>query len=71
MCTKYSQGRCTRELSRCTGLCAASFYDTKLVHFLTMCNEKIQWTKKEILVYNKEKGKTEKLEFLRLNINND
>ena len=30
----------------CPNLCAISVYDTKPVHFITMCNENIEWVKK-------------------------
>ena len=39
----------------CPDLCAVSIYDTKPVHFLTMCNTAIKWIVKKKRVYNKEK----------------
>ena len=57
--------------TECPDLCAVSVYDTKPVHFLTMCNEKIEWVKKTRKVFNKEKKKVEKINFLRLNVNDD
>ena len=56
---------------KCPQLCAVSVYDTKPVHFLTMCNDSIKWIKKEQKVYNKEEGKSQNIEFLRLNVNDE
>ena len=35
----------------CPSLCAVSVYDTKTVHFLSMCNSAIHWIKKSRQVY--------------------
>ena len=56
---------------KCLDLCAVSVYDTKPVHFLTMCNNNIKWVEKERKIYNKNTGKKEKANFLRLNVNDD
>ena len=55
----------------CPEMCAVSVYDTKPVHFLTMCNRAIKWIKKKREVFNKGKNITEKIRFLRLNITDD
>ena len=55
----------------CPNMCAVSVYDTKPVHFITMCNEKIEWIKKSRKVYNKAKKKVESVSYLRLNVNDD
>lgn len=55
----------------CPDLIAASVYDTKPVHFISMIAECIQWIVKERLVYNVDTGKSEVLRFLRLNVNDD
>ncbi|CAB9519576.1 unknown protein [Seminavis robusta] len=55
----------------CPDLVAASVYDTKPVHFLSMIAPSIQWVKKERQVYNVDSGRVEKMGFLRLNINDD
>jgi hypothetical protein len=52
-------------------LVATSVYDTKPVHFLSMSCSRIQWIIKSWLVYCVDTQTTEKLEFLRLNINDD
>jgi hypothetical protein len=53
----------------CPAMVAASVYDTKPVHFLSMMCESIQWVVKERLVYNVETEMMEVLRFLRLNVN--
>jgi len=54
---------------KCPTLVAASVYDTKPVHFLSMICESIQWISKERSVFNVDTFKCETLRFLRLNIN--
>ena len=56
---------------KCPGLVAVSIYDTKPVHFLSMRCENIKWVEKTRLVYDKNKGKTIRLKFLRLNVTED
>ena len=53
----------------CPALVAASVYDTKPVHFLSMICESIKWIAKERSVFNVDTNKCETLRFLRLNIN--
>jgi len=53
----------------CPALVAASVYDTKPVHFLSMIWESIKWIAKERSVFNVETNKCDTLRFLRLNIN--
>lgn len=53
----------------CPAMVAASVYDTKPVHFLSMMCESIEWVMKERLVYNVDSERMETLRFLRLNIN--
>jgi len=55
--------------AKCPSLVAASVYDTKPVHFLSMICESIQWIAKERSVFNVDTNKCEPLRFLRLNIN--
>jgi len=55
----------------CPDLIAASVYDTKPVHFMSMAAELIQWVRKQRLVFNPDTGSMETMRFLRLNINND
>ena len=57
--------------SECPNLCAISVYDTKPVHFITMCNEKIEWIKKKRKVYDKVTKKVKTVDYLRLNVNDD
>ena len=38
---------------------------------MTMCNKSIKWAKKEGRVYNKAKGESENIPFLRLNVTDD
>ena len=42
-------------------------YDTKLVHYLNMVAESIEWVEKEKKVYNVDSNDVESLKFLRLN----
>ena len=53
------------------GLVACSIYDTKPFYVLSMICKKIEWVKLEHDVSTPATGKSEKLLFLRLNINND
>jgi hypothetical protein len=55
----------------CPDLVATSVYGTKPVHFLSMSCSSIQWIIKTRLLYCVDTQTTEKLEFLRLNINDD
>ena len=55
----------------CPNLVAVSVYDTKPVHFLTTIVEEIQWVSKTKKVWCDAEKRMEKLEFLRLNVNND
>jgi hypothetical protein len=55
----------------CPSLVAASVYDTKPVHFLSMSAKSIQWVEKERNVFNVDKQQMEWIKFLRLNINDD
>jgi len=55
----------------CASLIAATVYDTKPVHFLSMSAESIQWVENERHVYNVEKQQMEWIKFLRLNVNDD
>ena len=41
----------------CTNIITSSVYDTKLVHYLSMVSESIQWAEKENMVYNVDTGK--------------
>ena len=52
-------------------LVAVSYYDQKLVHFLSTICESIKWIQCEKPVYCVETDQVEKLKFLHLNINND
>ena len=52
-------------------LVAVSVYDTKPVHFLSTVCECIEWVLKAKDVWNEAKQRMEKLEFLRLNVNDD
>jgi hypothetical protein len=53
----------------CPSLVAASVYDTKPVHFLSMVSEVIEWIVKSRLVYNPDSERQEHMRFLRLNLN--
>ncbi len=55
----------------CPGLVAASVYDTKPVHFLSMSCESIEWVKKERRVWDMERMEMCTMNFLRLNINDE
>ena len=55
----------------CPNQLAVSFYDTKLVHFLSMIAENIKWVELEKKIYSSELNNYTKLKFLRLNINTD
>ena len=55
----------------CPDMCAVSVYDTKPVHFLTLCNSAIKWVQKKRKVFDKGRNLTEKIRFLRLNITDD
>ena len=57
--------------TQCPGLVAVSVYDTKPVHFLSMACDSIKWVVKNRTVYDKATQGTKKIEFLRLNVNND
>ncbi len=50
-------------------LVACSVYDSKPVHFLTTCAERIKWITKSKPVYDKTSGIVRDAEFLRLSIN--
>jgi len=50
-------------------LVAASVYDNKGVHFLSMCVTRIEWIEKECVTYNKVTGTMCIGKFLRLSIN--
>ena len=52
----------------CLGLVSVSIYDTNLVHFFSMRCETIKWIEKTRHIYDKNKGKTITLKFLRLNV---
>ena len=53
--------------SKCPCLLASSVYDTKPVHYLSMCSPKVEWIVKEKPVYNVDTQRTEMMRFLRLN----
>jgi hypothetical protein len=55
----------------CPKLVAASVYDTKPVHFLSMICDCIKWVEKQRPTFNTATKRTEQLNFLRLNINDD
>ena len=52
-------------------LVAVSVYDTKPVHFLTMCTDEIKWVTKKRLVWDHSSGMMTEAEFLRLSVNNN
>lgn len=56
---------------KCPNLIAASVYDTKPVHFLSMSCEEIKWIEKVRQVFNVDSGVVEFMKFLRLNVNDD
>ena len=65
---------CAAELRgdpHCPSLLAVSVYDTKPVHFLTMCANRIYWQENERHVYDCQAGKMKKIKFHCLNDNND
>lgn len=53
----------------CPNLVAVSVYDTKPVHFLSMSCKSIQWIEKERSVHVSSLDSSQKMKFLRLNIN--
>jgi hypothetical protein len=55
----------------CPDLVATSVYAIKPAHFLSMSCSSIRWIIKTRLVYCVDTQTTEKLELLRLNINDD
>jgi hypothetical protein len=55
----------------CPDLLAASVYDTKPVHFLTMISESIRWMEKERGIFDPTKEEMVGMKFLRLNINDE
>jgi hypothetical protein len=55
----------------CKDILVVSFYDSKLVYFLSMIHEEIKWIQNTKKVFSKETGKKEENNFLRLNINTD
>ena len=50
----------------CPNLIAASVYDTKPVHYLSMISKNIQWVEKATKVYNVDTNEVEELKFLRM-----
>ena len=56
---------------KCPGLVAVSVYDTKPVHFLSMVCDKIKWLIKSRPVYDKTVSQVRKINFLRLNVNDE
>jgi len=52
-------------------LVAVSVYDTKPVHFLMMCTEKVEWVTKRRLVWDSSSGMMTEAEFLRLTVNDN
>ena len=52
----------------CTNLVAASLYDTKPVYLLSNACDKIEWTKKDKLLWRKDNGKKVNTPFYRLNL---
>ena len=56
--------------NECPNLVACSVYDTKPVHFISMCCESIKWIVKTRKIYDKTVGTMTKMNFLCLNINN-
>ncbi len=57
--------------SKCKGLIALSFYDSKPVYFISNACETIQWIKKSRKLYHKDKGEKVNVPFYRLNIVDD
>jgi len=57
--------------SECPNLVAVSVYDTKPAHFLTMAAGSIEWTTNKRKVWHKGQRKLTKVDYLRLNVNND
>ena len=57
--------------SKCKGLIALSFYDSKPVYFISKACETIQWIKKSRKLYHKDKGEKVNVPFYRLNIVDD
>lgn len=55
----------------CPDLIAASIYDTKPVHFLSMSCKEVKWVIKTKKVWDKVKQKVVEMEFLRLNLIDD
>jgi Transposase IS4 len=55
----------------CPNLVAASVYDTKPVHFLSMVCESIKWIEKTKPVFDPIEKKKVDIKFLRLNMNDD
>ena len=55
----------------CPNLIAASVYDTKPVHFLSMALESSEWVVKQRAVWNDEKQEKVFFEYLWLNINDN
>ena len=51
----------------CPNLIATSIYDTKPVHYLSMCTEKVEWSQVKKSVYNRESGEMESMKFLQVN----
>ena len=47
-------------------LIAASVYDTKLVHYLSMVSENVQWVEKATKVYNVDTEEVDEMKFLRM-----
>ena len=54
--------------SKIAGIVVVSVYDTKPVHFLTTCCEKVQWKSQTRKIWDKASKKLVPLEFLRLNV---
>ncbi len=55
----------------CPNLVAASVYDQKPVHFLSMACKDVKWIVKERSVWDPQLKNTVKIKFLRLNINDE
>ena len=53
------------------GFIGVSFYDIKPAHFLSRSAESLEWTTKYCMVYCNLQKKMERLDFLRLNINDE
>ena len=74
-----AQVRGTVKVAKLTGvdalddcpLLAVSVYDTKPVHFLTMCTNKVEWVTKRRLVWDASSGMMTEAEFLRLSVNDN